>query len=94
MLFKFTISRNSSKIYSLCFFALNCDKYKVKVPVYTMKTLGLEVWLHSFLILSVSGGEWSGMCPDHFTPWESVYSNHWIGCWMAAQPVWMIWRRD
>lgn len=50
------------------------------VPLYAMQTLGgVEVWLHSFLILLLSGGEWSPSRSSRFSAGERCPGTQWIG---------------
>jgi hypothetical protein len=43
---------------------------------------GEDVQIHIFLTSALSGGEWSGSCPGHFTPGETTPGTHWIGGWV------------
>jgi hypothetical protein len=48
-----------------------------------MKTYGgVDVQIHIFLTLALTGGEWSASCPGRFTPRERASSTHWIGGWV------------
>jgi hypothetical protein len=40
--------------------------------------------MHS-LTSALDGGEWSVLCPSHFTPWERAPGTHWIGGWVSPR---------
>jgi hypothetical protein len=39
--------------------------------------MGVDVYIHIFLISALVGDEWSTSRPGRFTP-----GTHWIGCWV------------
>jgi hypothetical protein len=44
---------------------------------YAMKTYeGVEVQLHTFLTLTLDGGEWLALRPSHFNPGEEAPGTH------------------
>ena len=45
----------------------------------------VEVQLHSFLTLTLNGGEQSALQPAHFTSMERVPSNQWTACCMSRR---------
>jgi hypothetical protein len=48
-----------------------------------MKTQGgVDVYIHIFLTLALTGGEWSASGPCRFTPRERAPCTHWIGGWV------------
>jgi hypothetical protein len=48
-------------------------------------------WRYSSTIL---GLEWSASRPCRFTPGEWASDTHWIGGWVAPEPVWPLWRKE
>jgi hypothetical protein len=48
-----------------------------------MENEEVKVQVHSFLTLTLDGGEWSVSCPNHFTPGESAPSAHLVGGWVG-----------
>jgi hypothetical protein len=55
---------------------------------HAMKTFwGVEVYLHTFLTLTLDGGEWSASRPGGFTSTERVPCTHWIGGWVGQRAV-------
>jgi hypothetical protein len=47
-----------------------------------MKAYGrVDVYVHIFLTLALSGDEWSGSRPVRFTPGERAAGTLWIGGW-------------
>jgi hypothetical protein len=40
--------------------------------------VGVDVYIHIFLISSRAGGEWSASRPGRFTPWQRAPVTHWI----------------
>jgi len=41
-----------------------------------------------FLISALDGGKWLASRPGRFTFKERAPSTHWIGGWVAPEPVW------
>jgi hypothetical protein len=33
----------------------------------------------------LDGGEWSALCPSHFTPRERAPGAHWMGGWVGSR---------
>jgi hypothetical protein len=48
---------------------------------------GVDVQVPIFLISALAGGEWSPLCPCHFTHEERVPSTLWIGGWVGPRAV-------
>ena len=44
---------------------------------------GDEAQLYSFLTLVEDGGDWSTLCPSHFTPGEGIPTSHLRGGWVG-----------
>jgi hypothetical protein len=44
--------------------------------------MGVDVYIHMFLISALVGGEWSISRPGRFTPGERAPVTHWIGVWV------------
>jgi hypothetical protein len=44
--------------------------------------MGLDVYIHIFLNLALTGGEWSASRPGRVTPGEKAPDSHWIGGWV------------
>jgi hypothetical protein len=60
-----------------------------------MKTYGgVDVYIHVFLTSAPFGGEWSASRTGLFNPGERLPGTHWIGGWMAPEPVWTLWERE
>jgi hypothetical protein len=48
-----------------------------------MKThRGVDIWIHVSMTSTLSGGEWSDLCPGRFTRTEMAPGTHWIGNWV------------
>jgi hypothetical protein len=43
---------------------------------------GVDVYIHTFLISVLAGGEQSASRPGGFTPEERAPGTHWIGLWV------------
>jgi hypothetical protein len=50
-------------------------------------------WRYSSTILDL-GIRWSASRPGRFIPGEISLGTHWIGGWVAREPVWTLWGRD
>jgi hypothetical protein len=44
---------------------------------------GDEVQLYSLLTSVEDGGDWSTLCPSHFTPGEGISTSHLRGAWVG-----------
>jgi hypothetical protein len=44
--------------------------------------MGVEVQLHTFLILTLDGGDWSASHTGHFIPMETA-RTHWTEGWVG-----------
>ena len=91
----------------MCAFVISCnyivylersrDKSKGTVfPVQAIKAYGDDrVYLHSFLMATVDGGEWSAHC-SCITPGEGTPPNYPLNRRLAGatEPVWTFWRRE
>jgi hypothetical protein len=48
--------------------------------------IGVEVHIHSFVAFILDGGQWSALCPGHFTPPRGrTHGIHLIGSWEARR---------
>jgi len=56
--------------------------------------LGVEVYVHAFLTLSVDGDKWSAARPGHFTLREELTKRIEQEAGWAPEPVWTRWRRE
>jgi hypothetical protein len=45
----------------------------------------VDVYIHIFLTLALTGGEWSASCPCRFTPGERAPGTHLIGGWVGPR---------
>jgi len=50
-----------------------------------MCTGRVEVEFHTYLTLSLDGGEWLASRPGRFTPREIALGTHWIGGWVGPK---------
>lgn len=55
-------------------------------PVHVIKIYGgKEIYLHSFLTLTLDAGEWSTSLPDCCILGESALGAHWVGFWVGPR---------
>jgi hypothetical protein len=62
----------------------------LNTPAQYLNVKGKVVWgsrgiAPPFFTLSLDGGEWSALCPGHFTPREREPGTHWIGGWVGTR---------
>jgi hypothetical protein len=60
----------------------------VKCPCKCHKgTWGVDVWLHSFLIQALDGGQWRVSCSGHFTPEYKCFSTNCVEGWVDLRAI-------
>jgi hypothetical protein len=55
---------------------------------------GVDIYIHAFLTSTLVQGEWSASRLCRCTLGERALGTHWIGGWVAPEPVWTTWRRE
>jgi hypothetical protein len=46
------------------------------------RRMGVDIYIHIFLVSAIAGCEWSASSPCRFTPGERAPGTHWIGGWV------------